>query len=172
MDVLDGQEATVGPAKFPAQPAPQLTVHLGEAFTLRVEVAGGYLANDTAPHLYLFEWAKDGLPIAVDGASTHTLEIAKLEECDVGIYTCTASTLDGEVVVSQPVLLVAVPALNATQPMPDTAYDLGAASAALPAVIGLLVGVAVGCIGSRSCCGPKSTVATMKGYKAMPTEEE
>eukprot|EP01043_Picozoa_sp_COSAG02_P006036 COSAG02_NODE_168_length_31711_cov_68.337973_19_plen_173_part_00 len=172
MNVMDGQEVTVGPAKFPAQPATQLTVHLGEAFTLRVEVAGGYLANDTAPHLYLFEWEKDGLPIAVDGASTSTFHIARLEKCDVGIYTCTASTLDGEVVISQPVLLVAAAALNATQAMPNTAYDLAAASAALPAGIGLLVGVVIGCIGSRNCCGPKRTVATIKGYKAMPTEEE
>jgi hypothetical protein len=170
-NVMDGQaEATVGPAKFPAHPASQLTVHLGEAFTLRVAVAGGYLVDDTAPHLYLFEWEKDGLSIAADGAPT--LKIASLAECDVGIYTCTVSTLDGEVVASQPVSLVAAPALNATQVMPDTGYDLAAASAALPAGIGLLVGVAIGCIGGRNCCGPKRTEATMKGYKAMPTDEE
>jgi hypothetical protein len=171
--VIDGQaEATVGPAEFPAQPATQLTVHLGEAFTLQVAVAGGYLEEDTAPHLYIFEWKKDGLPIAVEGASTSTLKIANMAECDMGIYTCTASTLDGEVVVTQPVWLVAAPALNATRATPDAGYARAVASAALPAGIGALIGVILGCIGGRNCCGPKRTDATMKGYKVMPTEDE
>lgn len=169
-DIVAGQaEATLGPAVFPAQPATQLAVARGEALTLRVAAAGGYSAEETAPHLYMFEWEKDGLLIA--GGFTHSLKVASMAECDAGVYTCTVSTLDGEVVVSQPVWLVAAPALNGTRATADAGYGVAAASAALlPAGVGLLVGLVIGCVGGRAnCCRAEKTDAA---YKPMPTDEE
>ena len=172
-DLVAGQaEATVGPATFPAQPATQLAVNRGEALTLRVAAAGGYGDMEMAPHLYMFEWAKDGLPLAVASESTFTLKISSMAECDAGIYTCTVSTLDGDVVVSQPVRLIVAPALNSTGPtIPGTRDDVAAAAAVmLPGGVGLLIGVIIGCVGRRAqCCGAKRADGL---YEPMPTDEE
>jgi serine carboxypeptidase-like clade 1 len=172
VSATDLEVGTVGPAPFPAQPATELAVSLGAPVSVGVEVEGGYSDEETAPQVYLFEWAKDGLPIA--GASTSSLTIPSMAECDAGVFVATVATLDGETVSSQPFRLVAAPALNATRAGVDGG-DAGVealAASALPVAVGLLVGLLIGCVLGRGSCCRKKTDANARGYRTMPTEEE
>ena len=168
--VVGEMEATLGPAMFPAQPAKELVVHRGEKLRIQIAVAGGYSDEENAPQLYIFVWSKDGLPINAAGSSS--LDIASMDDCDGGVYTCTVSTLDGEVVTSEPLSVIAGLTRNDTRMSGDVGNDSATAFAALlPAGAGLFVGLVVGCVvGQRK--GAKATEAALKGYRVMPTEEE
>jgi len=55
-----------------------------------------------------YQWRRDGAPIA--GATASTYSIENLQTSDAGIYTCTVSDADEQVVSSEALLTVDVPA--------------------------------------------------------------
>ena len=143
---VDGGNATEAGSK----PRLVIIAHPRTHFSISVVASGGYTSD---PHLYLFQWQKDG--VALVDQTSKALRLLEPSTCHEGVYRCIVATLDGAVVATEPMYLT----VNDEQTigdLDDNGWDQAQEIGLLAWGLGTAAGIVIGCYGNAKIAQYKS----------------